>query len=141
MGTMLRRLRGTLGIAATWSLAFAGLFVGAFVLTRVFDPDSIDQGEGLARVAAIGAALGLAAGAAFATLLAVADRQKTIAELSVGRSALWGALGTATLPLFTAMNGSFVLIVCPIAAGLAAVSVAVAKRAALRARIDPLLRP
>ncbi len=141
MGTMLRRLRGVLGIAATWGVACAALFVGAFVLTWMFDPASIDPGEGPGRVAVIGAALGLTAGAAFAAVLAVAERRKTIADISLGRAALWGGLGTATVLLLTAMNSSMLLIMCPMAAGLAAAWVAVAKRAALRGRTDPFLLP
>lgn len=146
MSTMLRRLRGALGVAVTWSVACAALFVGAFVITRVFDPGSIDPGEGPARVAGIGAVLGFATGAAFAALLAIADRKRNIGQLSVGRAALWGALGTAAFPVFTSMNLSLVFIICPVGAALAAASVAVAKRAALKhtlaAHVDtPSLMP
>lgn len=146
MSTMLRRLRGALGVAVTWSVACAALFVGAFVITRIFDPGSIDPGEGPARVAGIGAVLGFATGAAFAALLALADRKKSISQLSVARAALWGALGTAAFPVFTQMNLSLVFIICPVGAALAAASVAVAKRAALKhtlaAHVDtPSLMP
>jgi len=69
----------------------------------------------------------------FGATPALTDRRKVLSKLSVGRVALWGAIGTAAFPLLTAVNNSMLIILCPIGAALAAGSVAIAKGAELRA--------
>ena len=131
MRAFLRKCRGALGISVTWSAAWALIFAGMVVVIGFFDPDSIDPGEGPLRAATIGAILGAVSGAAFAALLSFAYGRKTIRELSAGRAALFGAIGTALFPLLTPANNNMVIILCPIGAALAAASVVIAKRAAL----------
>ena len=133
MSAFLRKCRGVLGIGLTWAIGWAAVFAALWAGIRIFDPASIDPGEGLARTAWIGGVFGFISGAAFAVLLALADGRKTLRDLSPLRAALWGAVGTAAFPLLTAVNDSMVVIVCPIGALFAAASVAVARRAALDA--------
>ena len=133
MGTLLRRCRGALGIGALWGAAWAAIFAAVVLIVGVFDPDSIDRGEGPIEAARIGGVVGFVSGAVFAMLLSLADGRKTIRDLSVGRAALWGMLGAAAIPLLTPANDDLVLVLCPIGAALAAASVAAAKRAELHA--------
>ena len=133
MRKFLRKVRGALGIGATWAVAWAAIFAGLAFVIGIFDPDSIDPGETPLRVGAIGGLFGFISGVAFGATLALADGRKALSKLSVGRAALWGALGTALFPLLTTVSNSMLILVCPIGAALAAGSVAIAKRAELRA--------
>jgi hypothetical protein len=78
---------------------------------------------------------------AFGVTLAVADGRKILRNLSVGRAALWGAVGTALFPLLTQVSNSMLVFACPIGALLAAGSVAIAKRAELRASSEAVKLP
>ncbi len=49
--------------------------------------------------------LGAINGALFAVLLAIAERGRTVATLSMRRVALWGAVGTLILPAFVLLVG------------------------------------
>jgi hypothetical protein len=133
MRNFLRKVRGALGIGATWAVAWGAIFTGIAFVIGIFDPDSIDLGETPIRIGAIGGLFGFISGVAFGATLALADGRKVLSRLSVGRAALWGALGTALFPLLTAVDDSMLILVCPIGAALAAGSVAIAKRAELRA--------
>ena len=133
MGAFLRRCRGALGIGVTWGAVWAAIFAALAVIIGLVDPDSIDPGEGPIRVAGIGAVFGFVSGVGFGVLLSLAEGRKAIRDLSLGRAALWGMLGTAAFPLLTPVNNSLLLFVCPIGAALAVASVAVAKQAQLRA--------
>lgn len=136
MRTFLRRCRGALGFGVTWGVAWAAIFGALGLIIGVVDPDSIDPGEEPIRIAWIGALLGFVSGGAFAVLLSLADGRKTIRRLSLSRAALWGALGSAVFPLLTPANNSMLLFICPIGAALAAGSVAIARRAELRASTE-----
>ena len=133
MGAFLRRCRGALGIGVTWGAVWAAIFAALAVIIGLVDPDSIDPGEGPIRVAGIGAVFGFVSGVGFGVLLSLAEGRKAIRDLSLGRAALWGMLGTAAFPLLTPVNNSLLLFVCPIGAALAVASVAVAKQAELSA--------
>ena len=139
--SLLKKLRGAVGLAVTWGALWAAIFAAIVTVVGFIDPDSIDPGEVPVRVAMIGAVYGLVSGAVVALLFAVAERRKTIRDLSLGRAALWGAIGTAVFPLFTQVSDSMVLILCPIGAALAAGSVAIAKRAELAAPPDAARLP
>jgi hypothetical protein len=112
---------------------WGAIFAAIGLIVRVIDPGSIDPGEEPIVIAGIGAILGFVSGAGFGALLAVAERGKRIRDLSLGRAALWGALATSVWPLLTPADNRMLLFLCPIGAALAATSIAIAKRAALRA--------
>ena len=133
MRAFLRKCRGALGVAVTWGAVWAAIFAALGLTIGLLEPDSIGPGEGSVRVAWIRAIYGLVSGATLAVLLALADGRKAIRDLSLGRAALWGMLGTAAFPLFTPVDNSMLIILCPVGAALAAASVAVAKRAELNA--------
>jgi hypothetical protein len=99
----LKKCRGILGMGVTWGVVWGAVFAALSLIVGIVDPDSIGPGEG------------------------------PIAELSTGRAAVFGALGTALFPLLTPVDNSMLIILCPIGAGLAAATVALAKRAELAA--------
>ena len=91
----LRRLRGLLGIAATWGITFSvimtTLLVGRWAVgwfpRSAFGPRQVI-------IAAIEFFLmGGLAGTLFSLFFARGERRKTLETLSMGRVALWGFLG------------------------------------------------
>ncbi|MGH7553894.1 MAG: hypothetical protein ACREMQ_12790, partial [Longimicrobiales bacterium] len=84
------------------------------------------------RLALMVSTVGFISGSAFALIFSSAERRKSIRDLSVLRSAFWGALGGAALPLLTTMNDSILVNTMPLGAIFAASTVAIARRAALR---------
>ena len=135
MRAFLRKCRGILGTGVTFGAAWAAIFAALALIIGVVDPDSIDPGEEPI-ITGIGAMFGLIAGVLFGVLLSVAERRKTLRELSIGRAALWGALATAAYPLLTPVANSIVFFVCPIGAGLAAATVALAKKGELSTPLE-----
>jgi hypothetical protein len=133
---LLRKLRGVLGIGLTWGGTWAVIFALTAAIIGIFDPDSIDPGEGPLNVARIGAIFGFISGTAFGLLLALGERHKKILQLSMGRAALLGALSATLVPLLTPVSNSMVIFVCPIAAAIASGSVAIARKAERRALTD-----
>lgn len=132
MDLILRRLRGMFGMGLTWAVGWAIVMFIIGTIIGVVDPDSIDAGEEPWRMAAIVALVGFLSGTAFAAIFASAERRRKVRELSVLRSAVWGALGGAVLPLLTTMNDSILTNTMPLGALFAAGTVAIARRAALR---------
>lgn len=127
---VLRRLRGLAGIGLTWGVLWA-LFGVALVLgIRVFDPASAQEGA-----LVVGRVLGFAgfvSGVAFGTLLAIAERRRSLQSLSVWRAGLWGAIGAALIPLLTTADDKMAIITMPLGLIFATASVLVARRAELR---------
>ena len=135
MKTFLRRLRGALGVSVTWGTLFAAVFAALALIVGVLDPDSIDPGETLFRISGIGAVLGFVSGVVFSALLALVERGKKVHELSVVRAAICGTVATAVFPLLTTANNDMAIVLCPIGALVAGGSIAIVKRAELRASI------
>ena len=132
MNTLLRKLRGMLGVGVTWAVGWAIIMFILGSIISVVDPDSIDQGEEPWRLALMVSVVGFISGSVFALILSTAERRKSILDLSAGRAAIWGALGGAALPLLTGMPDVTVFNTAPLGALFAASTVAIARRAALR---------
>jgi len=132
MDNLLRKLRGMLGVGLTWGVGWGIIMFILGSIIGVVDPDSLDAGEEPWRLAGIVGTVGFISGSVFALIFSSAERRKSIRELSVLRSAFWGALGGAVLPLLTTMNDSVLLNTMPLGAIFAASTVAIARRAALR---------
>jgi hypothetical protein len=132
VNNLLRKLRGMLGMGITWAVGWTIVMFMIGTIIGIVDPDSIDPGEEPWRMAGIIALAGFLSGAAFAAIFASAEHRRRIRELSVLRSACWGALGGAALPLLTSMNDSVLSTTTPLGALFAASTVAIARRAALR---------
>jgi nitrate/nitrite transporter NarK len=132
MTNLLRMLRGMLGMGITWAVGWAMVMFLIGTIIGIVDPDSIDPGEEPWRMAGVIAVVGFLSGTAFAAIFASAERRRKIRDLSVLRSAFWGALGGAVLPLVTSMNDAVLANTMPLGALFAATTVAIARRAALR---------
>jgi hypothetical protein len=132
MDSLLRKLRGMLGVGITWAVGWAIVMfiIGNIVL--LVDPDSIDAGEEPWRLALMVGTVGFISGSVFALIFASAEGRRKIRDLSVTRAAFWGALGGAALPLLTSMNDAILANTMPLGALFAAGTVAIARRAALR---------
>lgn len=134
MRAFLRICRAILGVAFTWGTVWGAVFALIALAVGVIDPDSIDPGETPLRIAGLGAVFGAVSGIVFGVLLSVAERRKTLRELSLVRVALWGAVAAAVFPLVTPLDNRMLIIVCPIGAALAVGLVAVAKKGSVAAR-------
>ena len=143
MNRLFRRIRGIIGTGLTWAFAWIGL--GATLGALAGYPLTY-----LLRIALSNSVGGFIAGASFAAILTVTERKRTLAELSLRRVALWGAMGgfvVTAMPL--AVGAPLVYLLGPlvinggIGAGLAAGSVVLARRADDRRLVagdrDPLL--
>src|SRR5215217_5396114 len=100
------RARGAFGIAVVWAVAWMPLGV-LLALYRYCcsGPMTFDAPMPrflLLRLVGYAAGLwlvgGALAGLLFAAVLAFAERGRTIADLRLGRTVLWGAFGAAILP-------------------------------------------
>lgn len=93
----LRQLRGGLVISMLWAFAWLpiGVLLGLTLGWVHIPPRSWMEASFLTTWTAVGAL----SGAAFAAILAVAERKHTFAELSPRRFLLWGLLGGATIPV------------------------------------------
>ena len=129
MKRLLKRVRGILGTAATWAVAWVGLGIGIGALVgidlRFIVPMALNS-----------AVAGFIAGTSFAVILSIAERRSSLEELSFRRVASWGAGGGLVLsfiPLAFGMPLPLLLgplvINAGIGAGMATGSVALAKRA------------
>ncbi|MDQ8165331.1 MAG: hypothetical protein P3A28_06190 [Gemmatimonadota bacterium] len=133
MNTLFRRLRGTVGVGLTWAVAYSAIFLTLGVVISIIDPDSIDPGEAVSLVTLIGATVGFVSGCISGLVLAAAERNKTLADLSIARMALWGALSAAVWPFITPVDNMMVVILAPVGAACAAGTLIIARRAGLPA--------
>ena len=105
---LVRRLRAVLVLAMLWAIGWFVIGV-AFGLYQYYAgwPIASINFSGLANPLlavvlsyAFGAAKGGAiSGALFATLLMIAERNQSAANLTLGRSAIWGVLGAILVPI------------------------------------------
>ena len=132
LGSWLRRLRGALGMAVTWGIAWAvpALLVGvpAWILA------------------------GMIAGAGFSVALGIAESRSGLDQLTPKRVAIWGAVGTVgaslvAMPLFLMISGGalkvlpFLGVVGVLGAGSAAGTLAIARSGSSEHRLDDADQP
>ena len=95
----MRRLRGILVAAVIWAIVWLPLGLALPWLRRrpldqcVYCPPSF-----VIRFLGIWTLWGALSGAIFAVVLAIAERRRTLADLSFARVAVWGAIGSLALP-------------------------------------------
>lgn len=107
MTSVLRFIRGSLGTAVTWAIAWA---VGGLVLFgALFAVSRNISGFWMAApfLGALSACSGLIAGGVFSTVLATVYRRRRLAELSVTRLAIWGAIAGLALPMWIFAGGAY----------------------------------
>ena len=142
MNRFLKWCRGMLGVGVTWGAVWGAIFAGIFLVAAIVDPDSIDPGEGPLVILRTGAIYGIVSGAVFGLLLSLLERGRQVADLSPLRAAAMGAVAAAPFILLTPADDRMLLFLAPIGAGIAAASVGVARRGALRAAPqEPALPP
>ena len=98
----LRRLRAALSIAVIWALVWLpiGLALALYADSRPPQPsDVISRPVSIPFFVTAWTAWGALSGAAFTLVLGFAERRQTIENLSIARTAVWGALGAVALPL------------------------------------------
>lgn len=86
----LQVVRGTAGIAVIWAGAWAALGLGLGIVLSLLTP--FPMTALIPSLISWGVA-GFLTGAGFATLLTTIERKNLLEELSVPRTAVWGALG------------------------------------------------
>lgn len=133
MNRWLRKARGVLGMGALWGAVWGTVTALFGFGLMIFDPASIDPGEHPLQIGALLAAVGFVSGSAFAIMLSLSEHRRSLRDVSMLRNALCGMAGAAVIPLVTGVNDSMVFILCPIGAGLATASLAIARRAEMRA--------
>ena len=100
---MLARLRAVAFTTLLWAVAFCvvGVVYGLYRAWTMAPPD-IPIGVARLRIVElmplVFAAWGAISGAVFAILLSLAERRRSLADLSVVRTALWGAIGSGIAP-------------------------------------------
>ncbi|HTL94343.1 MAG TPA: hypothetical protein VL157_02295 [Gemmatimonadaceae bacterium] len=143
---IVRRLRGVARMARLWSVAW--LPAGVALVTLVFRPSVSDEPGSswnwrlMAIRLVVWCTWGALSGAVFAVALMLAERRRGLAELSMTRTAVWGAVGSASAPavLMTIAYFEagpreplpyliFVAATASLGAAMAAASLALARRA------------
>ena len=98
---MLRQLRAILSVATVWALVWLpiGAVVALYATSRPPQPSDLLHRPVEFRVfLSVWTVWGALSGAAFALVLRSAERRRRLAELSLGRTALWGGLGAIAIP-------------------------------------------
>ena len=137
MKKWLQRIRGVLGTALTWAVAWFGVGTILFSFWVFGDPA---VGFGRAAVAVVAgasmfASLGFIGGAIFSTVLGITEGRRRFDQMSLPRFASWGASGGLLMSVFflsTQTGGSLlgtVIVLTVLGAGSAAGSLALARRA------------
>ena len=128
---LLRKLRGVLGLGMIWGVLWAAIFLVLVAVLALFRPDDVGPGEGPLDVWRVGALVGLASGAVFGVLLALAESAHTLRALPPVRAALWGAVASSVFPIVTGHEAQ-VILMAPLGALLALTAVGVAHAGRLR---------
>jgi hypothetical protein len=145
MKRLIQRFRGLLGVGITWGALWSVIGAGIGVVVGAVHPE-VWQWTNPIFEWALGMGLyGLVSGIGFGTLLTLREGRKTLFDLSLLRTTVWGVLGAAAVPLLFGVLGMFeagttvadvlgaVAVTGFLGGTFAPVSVAMARRAELRA--------
>lgn len=128
MRSFLRRLRGLIGLGTFSALVWAvfGAVLGSAIL--IFDPATIDPGEGPLWIAYYLGRTGFVAGIAAGALIAAIGRRKKLLDLSMGAVVAIGALAGAALPWIAFAPRAMLPFLMVLGAGTAATALGLARR-------------
>ncbi len=128
MNKFLRHLRGVLGIGLTWGFLWAAVAVAVLTIIGIVRPNDIDPGEEPLVLGPRIGLVGLICGLVLGSFLSIAERAKTIFDLSLSRVAMWGILVTAALFLLTGKDLRMLFFIGPLGAVSATTSVAIVRK-------------
>ena len=107
MGKLLRRLRGLAGVGITWGAMWAGIGAGIGLIIGIVEPDAWRWTNPILEWAYGMGLYGFVSGVGFGTLLSLKEGRKRLFDLSLGRVALWGLLGSAAVPVIFSLLGVY----------------------------------
>ena len=136
MTNALRRLRGVVGIALTWGVAWAAIGMALTLIVTAVAPDQIDGDEGPSKVGMVLGFAGFLSGLGFAGLFMLGEKGRTVRDLSLGRAGLWGFLGGAAIPALMGADIGEGVITGTLGAVFAAGTLAWARRGPPLSRAD-----
>lgn len=154
MTSVLRRIRGLLGVGMTWGVlwgtigALIGLVIGVVAGDVALSMPIVEWALGMG-------AYGVVSGIGFGSLLSLAEGSRTLRDLSLKRVAFWGVIGSALVPLGFGALGLFeagttivdvlgaMAVTATLGGTFASGSVAMARRAELESpeELDRLTEP
>lgn len=108
MKNFFRKLRGLMGVGITWGTLWAGIGAGIGTVVGIFWPELWAFGNPILDWTVGMGLYGVVSGVGFGGLLSLGEGRKTLRELSLGRVAVWGVLGSALVPLGFGAIGAFV---------------------------------
>lgn len=128
MRSLLRRLRGLLGLGTFSAVAWAlfGAALGSVIL--VVDPASVDAGEGPLWIAYYLGRTGFVAGIAAGALIAAIGRRQALLDLRMGTVIAVGAAAGAALPWIAFAPRAMLPFLVVLSAGTAAAALGLARR-------------
>ena len=97
---LLRVLRGVLGTAVAWGLAWIPLTLATWSAVAVLG-GNVPPLSAFGPIVVGAAIRGAISGAAFATVLAIAGRRRTFANLRLRDMLVWGAVGGLVAPVIS----------------------------------------
>ena len=145
MNRLARRLRGLLGVGLTWGALWSVIGAGVWLVIQIVSPE-VWAGTYSISEWTLGIGLyGLVSGVGFGSLLSLGEARKTVLGISLRRAAIWGVLGAVAVPLLFGALGMFeagtttadvleaILLTGFLGGTFAPASIALARRAELRA--------
>ena len=129
--TPLRNRSALVGITVVWGILWAAMTIVVGTIITFVDPAQIDAGEAPIVLAPIIGLIGLTCGLAFAVLVSF-PRPEWIVDVPLQRAVLWGMAIAALVPVLSGKVIPEILVIAPLGAASAMVSIAVARRWTLR---------
>ncbi len=145
MNRLVRRLRGLLGVGVTWGTLWSVIGAGIGLVVGVISPEVWENTNPIIEWAVGMGLYGFVSGIGFGSLLSLREGRKTILDISLRRAAVLGVVGAAAVPLLFGSLGTFeagttavevlgaILVTGVLGGTFAPASIAVARRAELRA--------
>ena len=107
MRKLLQKMRGLLGVGITWGTLWAGIGAGIGIVIGAVRPEVWEWTNPIFEWAVGMGLYGFVSGIGFGTLLTLREGRRSLLDLSLRRTALWGLLGGAVVPLLFGAAGMF----------------------------------